>query len=147
MNSIFLDLSVWNGLVLITLGVAIPGLIVIFIARAIIRKRITKQHERVGRLLFRVTASLLALLISLSYANEKVGYNKVVNSLEAEAAIIASAMLKLGMHRSELAEKVKKDLISYVEFTIEDDWRGAMNDPYVTKMWGTMVRINIEVRA
>jgi len=146
MNNVFLDLSLVNGLTLITLGVAIPGLIIIFIARGIVRSRINKQHERVGRLLFRVTASLLALLISLSYANEKIGYNKVVNSLEAEAAIIASAMLKLGLHRTEVAEKVRVDLIEYVEFTIEDDWHKVMTDPYVSKMWGTMVRINIYVR-
>lgn len=147
MNNVFLDLSLWNGLALITLGVAIPGLIVIFIARAIVKPRINKQHERVGRLLFRVTASLLALLISLSYANEKIGYNKVVNSLETEAAIIASAMLKLGMHRTMLAEKVREDLIDYVEYTIEDDWHKVMTNPYVSKMWGTIYRINVEVRA
>ena len=147
MNNIFLDLSVLNGLILITLGVAIPGLVIIFIARAIVRSRIRKQHERVGRLLFRVTASLLALLISLSYANEKVGYNKVVNSIEAEAALIASADLKLGMHRTELAEKIRADLLQYVQFTIDDDWNKVVSDPYVSKMWGTIVRINIEVRA
>lgn len=147
MNNIFLDLSVLNGIILITLGVAIPGLIVIFIARSIVKVRITKQHERVGRLLFRVTASLLALLISLSYANEKVGYNKVVNSIEAEAALIASASLKLGMHRTELAEKVRADLLQYVQFTIDDDWHKVVSDPYVSKMWGTIVRINIEVRS
>lgn len=147
MNNVFLDLSLWNGLTLITLGVAIPGLIIIFIARAIVKTRINKQHERVGRLLFRVTASLLALLISLSYANEKIGYNKVVNSLETEAAIIASAMLKLGMHRTKLAERVREDLIDYVEYTIEDDWHKVMTNPYVSKMWGTIYRINVEVRA
>jgi hypothetical protein len=147
MNNIFLDLSVLNGIILITLGVAIPGLIVIFIARGIVIKRITKQHERVGRLLFRVTASLLALLISLSYANEKVGYNKVVNSIEVEAALIASADLKLGMHRTELAEQVRADLLQYVQFTIDDDWNKVVTDPYISKMWGTIVRINIKVRA
>ena len=145
--NVFLDLSMWNGLALLTMGVAIPGLIVVIIARKLVRRRLIKQHERVGRLLFRVTASLLALLISLSYANEKVGYNKVVNSIEAEAALIASAELKLGMHRSKLAEKVREDLLKYVEFTIDDDWHKVVTDPYVSKMWGTIVRINIEVRA
>jgi hypothetical protein len=147
MNNIFLDLSVLNGLILMTLGIAIPGIVVVLIARALVRRRLTKQHERVGRLLFRVTASLLALLISLSYANEKVGYNKVVNSIEEEAALIASATLKLGMHRSKLAEKVREDLLQYVVFTIEDDWNKVVTDPYVSKMWGTIYLINVEVRA
>lgn len=145
--NIFLELSLWNGLALLTLSIAIPGLIVIIISRNLVRDRLIKQHERVGRLLFRVTASLLALLISLSYANEKVGYNKVVNSIEEEAALIASATLKLGMHRTKLAEKVRKDLLKYVDFTIDDDWHKVVTNPYASKMWGTIYHINVEVRA
>jgi len=97
--------------------------------------------------LFRVTASLLALLISLSYANEKIGYNKVVNSLEEEAALIATVLLKLKMHQSDIAEETRLTLIQYVEFTISDDWRDVVNDPYISKMWAKIVLVNIYARA
>jgi len=145
--NIFLELSILNGLLLICMTIAIPGLIVYLIVRKLLESKLTKQHEKVGRLMFKVTASLLALLISLSYANEKIGYNKVVDSLEVEAAIIASAMLKLNMHRTKLADKVRKDLVQYVKYTIEDDWRNVVHDPYVSKTWGTISRLNVEVRA
>jgi hypothetical protein len=143
----FLELSLWNGLLAMCLGISIPGILIVFIVRKLIVNKITKQHERVGRLLFRVTASLLALLISLSYANEKIGYNKVVNSLEVEAAIIASVMLKLKLHRSELAEQIREDFVDYVQYTIDDGWRKVIDDPYRSKMWGTIYRINIKTRA
>jgi len=142
----FLDLSLLNGIILLAAGVAIPGLIVVLVARMLVKNHLTKQHERVGRLLFRVTASLLALLISLSYANEKISYNKVSNSLQEEAAVIASVMLKLKIHRSELAEQTRDDIVDYVEFTIDDDWVQIVNNPYVSKMWAKLVFINIVVQ-
>ena len=139
----FLELSVINGLVTITLGTVIPGIVFIYFVRRMVIPGLRKQHERVGRLLFRVSASLLALLISLSYANEKVNYDKVVNSLEQEAAIITNMMIKLKMHQSELAEEVRKDLMEYVEFTIDDNFEHVVEHPYYSKMWATMVRLNI----
>jgi len=142
----FLELSVWQGLIVITMAISIPGIIVVTSIRRLIENRITKQHERVGRLLFRVSASLLALLISLSYANEKVNYNKVVDSLEEEASLIAGVMLKLKIHHSPLAEEVREGLINYVEFTIDDGWNDAINNPYLSKMWGTIVYINMIAR-
>lgn len=142
----FLDLSVWSGLLIVALGISIPGIIVVIFVRKLIASRLKKEHERVGRLLFRVTASLLALLISLSYANEKIGYNKVVDSLEEEAALIASVMLKLKMHRSAQAEVIRGQVIEYVDFTIADDWEDVVNNPYSSKMWANIFLINVWAR-
>ena len=141
----FLNLPIEQGLLAITLVIAVPGLVVVLVIRRLIVKNITKQHERVGRLLFRVSASLLALLISLSYANEKINYNKVTDSLEEEASLIASAMLKLRMYQSPQAEMVRDGLMDYVQYTIDDRWEHVVDNPYLTKMMGTIVRINIIV--
>ena len=143
----FLDLSFWNGILVIVLIFSVPGLLIVLIARKVVEKKLTKQHERIGRLLFRVSASLLALLISLSYANEEINYNKVVNSLEEEASLIASAMLKLKLHNSETAVKIREGLMDYVNYTIDDRWEHVVDNPYLTKMMGTVVRINILSRA
>ena len=142
----FLELSVINGLLTSILGTVIPGFVFIYLVRKMVVPGLKKQHERVGRLLFRVSASLLALLISLSYANEKVAYDKVVNSLEQEAALIANAMVKLKIHQSRLAEEVRGGLMEYVEFTIDDGFEHVVENPYYSKMWGTMVRLNIQAR-
>ena len=139
----FLELSLINGLLTLVLGTVIPGIVFIYFVRKMVVPGLTKQHERVGRLLFRVSASLLALLISLSYANEKVNYDKVVNSLEVEAALIANVMLKLKIHRTDLAEEVREGLMEYVQFTIDDGFEHVVQNPYYSKMWATMVRLNI----
>ena len=68
----FLELSIINGLLTSIVGTVVPGILFIYFVRKMVVPGLKKQHERVGRLLFRVSASLLALLISLSYANEKV---------------------------------------------------------------------------
>lgn len=143
----FLDLSVWYGLIIVSLVVAVPGILVIFSVRRMCRDHLKKGHERIGRILFRVSAALIALLISLSYANEKINYDKVSNSLEEEASLIASAMLKLRIHNSKTADMVRDGLMDYVEFTIDDHWVKGDNNPYLTKVMGTMERINIYVRA
>ena len=136
----FLNLSLWSGIFVVIVIFAIPGLfVVVLVSRKVIQNKLTKQHERVGRLLFRVCASLLALLLSISFANEEMNYNKVVNSLEEEASLIASAMMKLKMHRSETAEKIREGLLQYVDYTIEDRWENVVNNPYLTKMMGTIV--------
>jgi|GEM_PF-4763517 len=143
MMTSLLTLSLWQGILVIILVITVPGVIVYLAARKFVGSGVTRQHERVGRLLFRVSASLLALLISLSYANEKIAYNKVVDSLEEEASLISSLMIKLKLHQSEQAETVIKGLTEYVNYTIEDKWRDVMSNPYYSKMMGTMVRINI----
>lgn len=141
----FLDLSLWKGLSVTILVICIPGLIAVFIGRKMTDGHMSKGHEKIGRLLFRVSASLIALLISLSYANEKINYDKVKNSLEQEASLISSVMLKLRVHNTKQAETIRESLMDYVDFTIDDPWVNDHNNPYLTKVMATVERINIMV--
>ena len=43
--------------------------------------RLTKQHEKVGRLRVRGTAWVISFFVSVSYANERVHHNKVVDAM------------------------------------------------------------------
>ena len=138
----FLDLSFVDGLVLASLAISIPGIVTVYLVRFAIRNELTKQHERVGRLLFRVLASLLALLISLSYANESIRYNKVSDSLQQEASIIASLGIKINAYRTNSATEIKKALRDYLRYTIEDNWEHVVDDPYKTRMMGRIVYMN-----
>lgn len=99
----------------------------------------TKQHERVGRLLFRVTAGLIALLVSLSYANERVRNNKIVDALEEEAALIINVGMRLNHFESVEAESAFKKIYDYVEFTINDDWKYMGSDPYFSNITQSLV--------
>ncbi len=135
-------LPVWQGLIIIIIICWALSAVVVGLVRKLIEEKLTKQHERVGRLLFRVSAGLIALLISLSYANERVEYNRVRDSLEIESALIANVYAKLGVFDSKEAESIRQELIMYVDYTIEDEWKEANNNPYFSKITHTIMEIN-----
>ena len=76
-----------------------------------IKSRLSKPHERTGRVLFRTTASLLALLLSFTFANQRVNYYKIQDSLESEASQLVDIWLDLQFYGTQqsldLQEKVK----------------------------------------
>ena len=96
MNYLF-DLETWIGLLIVTSIITLSGLIVVTQVKKRIQHKITKQHEKIGRLLFRVTAGLIALLISLSYANEHIKQERLMDSIETEASFIVSTVIKLNI--------------------------------------------------
>jgi hypothetical protein len=64
------------------------GIFVILVVKRYVTPHLKKQHEKVGRLLFRVGAGLIALLVSLSYVNERVAQGKIIDALEEEASLL-----------------------------------------------------------
>ena len=108
-----LELTVWLGLLIIVTAITLSGLIVVTQVKKRIQHKITKQHEKVGRLLFRVTAGLIALLISLSYANEQVKQYKRIDALETDASLLTSAAAKLSILGSEESNIIKKTHLIY----------------------------------
>lgn len=141
MNSIFY-LPVWQGILVMVACSTVLGILIVWISRKLIIRHLTKQHERIGRLLFRVSAGLIALLISLSYANERVEHNRVRDSLEIEASLIANVFIKLKLHNSVESEAIKKELVKYVEYTINDKWEEVNANPYYSKITATIVEVN-----
>lgn len=140
MNFIFY-LPVWQGLLILIFSTLSIGILVVYGTRRLIKDRLTKQHERVGRLLFRVSAGLIALLISLSYANERLEHNTVRNSLETETALIANAYVKLGIHNTPTADSIRQELRKYVEYTINDKWEEVNEDPYHSHITQSIVKV------
>jgi len=134
-----LELPLGLGLFLFIFCIATAGLIVVYLFKKVLVKRMTKQHEKVGRLLFRVTAGLIALLVSLSYANEKVRQIKIIDSMEEEAAIIINVSLRLNHFKSDQASSAYKKINEYVELTINDDWTKIENDPYFSGITQSLI--------
>lgn len=133
MLEFILNLSFWQGLILTTTTICISGLTLIWIIKRIVQPHLTKEHEKVGRLLFRVTAGLIALLVSLSYANERVAQSKIVDSLEAEASLIVNSILILDMIDDPGAMKIRMALIDYVSMTMTKNWQDIGSDPFFSK--------------
>jgi len=137
-----LDLSTWLGLLIVITVVTLSGLLVVTQVKKRIRHKITKQHEKVGRILFRVTAGLIALLLSLSYANERLKQYKVMDSLETEASFIVNAVLKLKMLPSEESDQITDNFRQYVNKTISDRWKNTQADPFFSKTTKLIIEIN-----
>ena len=89
------QLPTWLGIVIVVVFVVVAGLLAITQTRKRIQQHFTKQHEKVGRLLFRTSAGVIALLISLSYANGRIEQNKLRDTMELEASLIVNVFAKL----------------------------------------------------
>lgn len=136
---IILDLPLFLGIFVCIASISISGFFVAYISRKILIKRLTKQHERIGRLLFRVTAGLIALLVSLSYANERVRNDKIVDTMEKEASTLSTIAMRLHHFKSDQAVSAYAKIKEYVELTIKDDWKNIGQDPYFSKMTQSLV--------
>lgn len=137
-----LKLPVWMGLLTVILTITILGLITVTQIKKIISKKLTKQHEKVGRVLFRVTAGLIALLISLSYANEKVNKSKILDSLESEAALIVGIIIDLELYNTKESSIIIKNISDYINLTLKDDWKDIDNNPYFNNANKSLIEIN-----
>ena len=129
----------WFGICIVSLFTVAIGLLTVIISKKIIAKQLTKQHERIGRLLFRVTAGLIALLLSLSYANERIEQNKLRDSMELEASLIINVIIKLNINPSVQSERIKTKLVDYIKYTLNDDWVELKANPFHSKSSDAMV--------
>ena len=111
----------------------LSSLLIYFITHVATKKRLNKQHERTGRVLFRTTASLLALLLSLSFANQRVNYYKIKDSLESEASQLVDIWLDLQFFNTPeslaLQEKVKFYIRSILHEKIDESGENSLFGP------------------
>ena len=140
-----LELPLALGLFLFILFISSAGIIIVYLFKKLIGNRMTKQHEKVGRLLFRVIAGLIALLVSLSYANERVHQSKIIDSMEEEAAIIIAVSMRLSQFNSIEAKTAYTKINEYVALTIDDNWENIENDPYFSRITQSMIEAHRQI--
>lgn len=140
MNFLF-DIPVWLGLLIISIIITFAGLLVVTLVRKKIENKLTKEHEKVGRTLFRVTAGLIALLVSLSYANERIQQYKLIDSIENEATLIINVVIKLNIYNSKESDIIKEKLTDYINYTINDDWKHVNTNPFFSSGANSMKEI------
>jgi hypothetical protein len=137
-----LEFPLLIGLLTTALSVSITGIIIVLLSKKLIKNRTTKQHERIGRLLFRVVAGLIALLVSLSYANERVRQSKIIDSMEEEASIIINISMRLNHFESEEAKNAFKKIVNYVDLTINGEWKNVEDNPYFSRVTQSLIQAN-----
>ncbi len=96
-------------------------------ARAAIGKH--ANHESGGQViqLFRVIATLLALLLSLTFADLRTESGAIRSSVRTETALLADIYKDLSIFDSQEAEALQAQLVEYVDAVIVEEWEAMRN--------------------
>jgi len=129
MIEFLLDTSVAIGLGVFVLITISFSLIIYLFSSHLLKDHINKKHEKMGRLLFRVAASLLAFILSISFANQRVYYSKLQNAIEAEASAIVDLKIDLDFYQTAEANEVQDKIIDYVMQVSGDGWQSLQLNP------------------
>ncbi len=133
MIDLFNELPFFIGLPIFMILVAVLAAIIYLVSNNLVRNHIKKEHERVGRILFRTSASLLALILSLTFANQRVEYFKIKNGLEIEAAKLVDVYRDLDLYETTEAESLIDELKLYIKITVENGWTSIEKDAFSSK--------------
>ncbi len=109
--------------VLLSLGIYVG-------AYRFISPSLTKEHERAGRVLFRTSAGLLALILSFTFANDRVLYYQIKDSLISEASQLVDMYMDLREYNSPEAKEINKDILAYVDSVVEEGWVSDDKSPF-----------------
>jgi hypothetical protein len=111
----------------------------------IIRYHLRKRHERVGRVLFRVAASLLALILSITFANQRVEYFELKRSIGAEASALVDIKIDLDLYDTEASHLIQTKIRDYVLSVSEDGWKSIYENPFKSKSVGLFLEIYSDI--
>ena len=145
MTNLLIDLPVYLGLPLFMIIIVIIGTVIYKVAYQLMEGRLGKNHERVGRVLFRTSASLLALILSFTFANQRVNYFKLKNSLEMEAAKLVDIYMDLEIYDDSHAQRTMEKIRKYVVYITEDGWESLHEDPFRSPMFQKFREIYLDL--
>ena len=141
MIDILYNLSLETGLLLFLVITILFGFAIYLTTHFIIRSFIKKNHERVGRTLFRVGASLHGLLLSITFANLRVSYFTLKTTIEAEASKLVDIHIDLGLINSEESSLIQEKVREYVLSISDDGWLTLYEDPFKSRQFVQFLEI------
>jgi hypothetical protein len=133
MIDFLIDLSLRTGLGIFIITTISFSLIIYLTFHYLIKDNLKKKHETVGRILFRVAASLLSLILSITFANQRVDYFKLKSSMVAEASIMVDLKMDLDLFDTEEAYLIQNKILDYVLFVSTDGWKSLHEDPFKSR--------------
>jgi hypothetical protein len=145
MIDLLYNLSLKAGLPLFLVITILFSFAVYLIVHYLIKNDIKKNHERVGRILFRVAASLLALILSITFANQRVSYFKLKTAIEAEASKLVDIHIDLGLIDTEKTKLLQVKVRDYVMTISEDGWLTLYEDPFKSRQFVQFLEIYEEI--
>ena len=151
MHEFLLRSGLFVGVFTFTLVTVVYGLTIYYVSHRLFQNWIEKSHERVGRVLFRVSASLLALILSISFANQRINYFKLIDSIELEASKIVQIHMDLDILGTQEAKRVQGKIRSYVNALSDGEWDNLFEDPYrlqefelLTEIYQNLYELKVE---
>jgi ABC-type multidrug transport system fused ATPase/permease subunit len=92
------------------------------VARLVVGKRAVFENSNLALQLFRVVATLLVLLLSLTFADVRIEAGAIRSSVEVEAGLLGDTFKNLEAFDSAEAESLTVQLLEYIDAVIEDEW-------------------------
>lgn len=145
MIDILNNLSLETGLALFLVVSVLLSFTIYLLTHYLIRNDIKKSHERVGRTLFRAAASLLALILSITFANQRVSYFNLKTTIEAEASQLVDIHIDLDLLNTEEAKLLQKKVRNYVMAISEDGWLTIYENPFNSRQFVQFLEIYEEI--
>lgn len=128
----FFDLPLALSLTAFLFVTVLLSIIIYLLAHRVIVNQLKRRHERTGRVLFRTSASLLALLLSFTFANQRVNYYKIKDSLESEASHLVDISLDLQLFGTPRAREIQEKVKHYIRSILHDEIKTENENPFFT---------------
>ncbi len=124
---------IWGLIFFISIGVLSGILIFVAVYHLFVKPNYQKQHYQVSKLLFRTSASLLALMLSFTYANQRIDYITLKSSIQAEASTLVDIHMTLHFYNTKEAEEIQKLVQQYVGGVLDEGWGPIKEAPFESK--------------
>jgi hypothetical protein len=85
--------------------------------------------------LFRISASLLALVLSLTFANQRVSYFQVKGNLEVEASKLVDVHVALGLMEHVEARAMQQKVRVYIGKIMKEGWVPLFATPFESEQF------------
>ena len=133
MKNFFINQNFEIGLILFIILIIGFCLIVYFAFHYLIRKHLESESLLVGDFFFRFTAGILAFILSITYANQRINYQNLKTSIEIEAVKLVDIHLDLRLYNTEESRLIQVKIRDYISFTADDKWESIQNDPFFSE--------------
>ena len=122
MISALISLPLIVGLLIFIVAFVLIGLLAYGITRFIMLKGITADNREIANQLLRVSGALLALLLSLTFADVRSELVRLRDSIDLEAAQIVDMYSDLDIYGTEESKLIQQKLKAYTIALIEKEW-------------------------
>jgi hypothetical protein len=139
-----LTLPLWIGLPITILVTTLVGLGVYFIGHQVTRtwaENDTSISVRLSQDMFRIGGTLLALILSLTFADLRIEHAALRASLELETTQLLDMNRDLGFLGTQSARNIQRQLLDYTERVVEVEWAQLAEeglDPETTRLFNAI---------